>query len=228
MTDCRGTTGTGVVRSLTGALALITMLGSASMADAQTVAVLFNGFSARSGGSGSTGMDQLAERLTDAFGNDPNQPFSASVFEHDEGEEAFELIDGFGERSCLILMGHSMGSSAAMQLARRMVDERPVALLVQLDSAGYLDGPLPESVTKGVNYFQTATGRTEVQGRTWVTGSENYRVEAMYGVSDDRVTHTTIDDARFAFRPREYRAFFRGQRDLHARIEELVEEACLQ
>ena len=230
----RRTTTTRLVRALISALGFLTVLGPASVADAQTVAVLFNGFSARLGGSGSTGMDELEERLTAAFGDNGGRPFSARVFEHDEEQEALAFINGLGRHSCLILIGHSWGGATAIQLASAPTDAvGSVALLVQLDSVGLSDDQLPDRVDRGVNYFQRSTLResgdvTDLPGEDFVTGSDNYRVEAMYGVSDDKVTHTTIDDARFAFRPREYRAIFGGQRDLHARIEELVEDACLQ
>ena len=144
--------------SLISALALITVLGSASVADAQTVAVLFNGLSARLGGPGSTGMDQLEEKLTDAFGNDLSRPFSAEVFEFYEGREALEFINEFNRHSCLILIGHSAGGDAAIQLASDLTgDVGSVALLIQLDSVGLADSHLPDRVERGVNYFQRST-----------------------------------------------------------------------
>ena len=177
-------------------------------------------------------MAQLAAGLTSAFENDPNQPFSAGVFRHNESQSAFEFIEGFDERSCLILIGHSQGASTAMSLAGRMGEgDRTVALLVQFDSAGYLDGPLPNRVTKGVNYFQDAEG-VDFQGRRNVPPaprSENYEVEAVYDLRDDSIiTHTNIDDARFGFDLQEYTTLFGNQEDLHARIKHLIIEGCSQ
>ena len=179
-------------------------------------------------------MDQLKEGLTDAFGDQGNRPFSAQVFEFYQRPQALEFINDFNRRSCLILIGHSYGGAAAIQLASDLTDDvRSVALLVQLDSWGATDDHLPDRVERGVNYFQRSTWResrdlTDLQGETFVNGSDNYRVEATYGVSDDRVTHTNVDDARFGSDPQEYRRDFRAQRDLHARIKDLVEEACPQ
>ena len=223
------------MRSLISTLAVMTLLGLASVAEAQTVAVLFNGASARVGESGGTGMDQLKERLTDAFRGQANRTFSTQVFEFYQTSQAVEFInDDSHRRGCLVLIGHSMGAAAAMQVARDLPDDvDSVALLVQLDSWGADDDHLPDRVERGVNYFQKSTFMesgdvTDLQGLDWVNGSDNYRVEAVYRVCDDKVTHTNIDDGRFGFEAREYRTKFRAQRDLHARIRDLVAEACPQ
>ena len=176
------------MRALISALVLLTGLGGPGKRSRgpQTVVVLFNGFSARLGGT-SSGMDELEERLTAAFGNDGGRSFSARVFEHDEEQEALAFVNEFSRRSCLILIGHSWGGAAAIQLASNPTDAvGSVALLVQLDSVGLSDHQLPDRVERGVNYFQRSTMQesgdvTDLPGEDFVTGSDNYRVEAMYG-----------------------------------------------
>lgn len=168
-----------------------------------------------------TGMDQLAESLNQAFGNS----FNAEVFEQNEDEEALDVISGSANSSCLVLIGHSWGGDTAIETAERVRD-RSVELLVQFDSVGLGDEKLPENVTKGINYFQKRTGRLEFEGENYVDGSDNYKVEAMYAVDDEVVTHTNIDNALFGRRQQEYNSIFNAQNDLHTVVGGPVAEAC--
>lgn len=68
----------------------------------------------------------------------------------------------------IVILGQSLGGNATVELARALHAKRiPVALTVQVDSVGLLDGVIPNNVHAAVNYFQhdplTIWGRSEIR-----------------------------------------------------------------
>ena len=213
-----------MARFLITALALGSLIVPVSTATDRIVTVVFRGW--YTDPSGTAGMDHLAASLSAA--RTDNQPFSIGVFAHSEREQAFDFVRSFTDRSCLIVIGHSWGGDAAMELARQHLVPAgiDIDLLIQLDSVGLEDDRLPEGV-QGVNYFQHDTRlqwRLLIQNS--VDGASDIPVEHAYGVPDNIVTHTTIDDPLFGFTRAHYERYFESQPDLHARISDDVEAAC--
>ncbi len=210
-----------MARSLIVVLALSSLIVPVITSSDRTVIVAFRG--RHTDPPGTAGMDHLAASLSIARIN--NQPFSIRVFGHSERERAFDFVRSFTDRGCLIVLGHSLGGNAATRLAgERLIPAGiDVDLLIQLDSVGLHDHQLPEGV-QGVNYFQHPNWGFLVQES--VEGSRPVPVEQTYGVSDDIVTHTTIDDPLFGFTEAHYERHFGSQPDLHARINDNVEAAC--
>lgn len=191
----------------------------------RTVAVFFRGFGATPGASG---MDALEDALASAFGGRPGRPFSSQVYAYTELQAAFDFIDGFTDVDCLILVGHSFGGDAAVELAASFLGPAgiPVDLLIQLDSVGLGDEVLPPGVAQGFNYYQISTGLFEPQGETFVEGASNFQVETLYGVTNSDITHTTIDCPQFDYSDTAYAALFGSQPDLYARIEDHLAAVC--
>ena len=214
----------GVARFLIVALALGSLIVPVAASSDRMVIVGFRGL--YTDPPGTAGMDHLAASLSAA--RTSNRPFSIRVFDWPEREQAFDFVRSFTDRSCLIVIGHSLGGNAAVRLA----DERlvpagiDVDLLIQLDSVGRHDHKLPDDV-QGVNYFQHDTRlawRLAIQDS--VEGATPVPIEQTYGVSPDIVTHTTIDDPLFGFTRAHYERHFGSQPDLHARIDDDVDTAC--
>lgn len=178
---------------------------------------------------GTAGMDHLAASLSAARTN--NQPFSIRVFAYSEREQAFNYVRTFTDRSCLIVIGHSWGGNAAVRLANEHLVPAgiDVDLLIQLDSVGFNDHELPEGV-QGMNYFQRPLwppGPIEWVEDDVEGAKDNVPIEETYGdVSEDIVTHTTIDDPLFGFTRAHYERYFGSRPDLHARINDDLEAAC--
>ena len=213
-----------MARFLITALALASLIVPVITASDRTVIVVFRGRYADP--PGTAGMDHLAASLSAA--RTDNQPFSIRVFAHSEREQAFDFVRSFTDRGCLIVIGHSLGGNAATRLAgeRLMPAGIGTDLLIQLDSVGWHDQQLPEGV-QGVNYFQRPiwgfpVGLVEES----VEGSRPVPIEQTYGVPNEIVTHTTIDDPLFGFTEAHYERHFGFQPDLHARINDDVEAAC--
>ena len=221
MADYRRMAEAGFLRCLLTALVLPAVSVPVSVADAQTITILFRGLQFPSTDSTSTGMDQLADSLKRSFGDS----FTAEVLYQGERNKALDIISESDDCSCLILIGHSLGGAAAIKLAEEA--SRSVALLVQFDPWwGTGNKKLPKNVTRGINYFQEPT-RLDIGGKI-VHGSKskNYKVEVMYKVDNDKVTHANIDDALFGRQQQEYNSIFNAQDDLHTKVRRLVEEAC--
>jgi hypothetical protein len=192
----------------------------------RTVVVLLRGFNADQGDSG---MDRLAASLEAAFGGNPARPFSSQVYNWNELSAAFAYIAGFSDIGCLVLGGHSLGGSAAIDLVDDSLTPAgiPVDLLVQFDSVSLGTQEIPEEVGLAINYYQESTGFFEPQGERNVVGATNIYVEDFYGVTDSDITHTTIDCPLFAYDEIAYAALFGAQPDLYARVEDQLFALCL-
>lgn len=173
--------------------------------EGRKVVVLFSGFSGSSGGISSdpTGMQKLNDHLQNTFGKDPNQPFSSKEFGHSEQEEALDYIKSFDDVDEIILIGHSFGGDATVELATDYLkpENIKVDLLIQIDSVGAYDDILPSNVKEGINYWQEKTGILESQGEKEVkaenpekTKVHNINIEELLGKDPKDITHTTIDD----------------------------------
>lgn len=209
-------------RWVAGIALALTIVAAAAPASAQRlVAVLFTGFGAIPGGAG---LDELEAALLDRFGGDPARPYSSRVFAYTEESAAFAFVDGFPDLDRLVVIGHSFGADASIELVTDLLAPAgiPVDLLIQLDSVGLGDEVLPAGVALGLNYYQVSTSLFEPQGETFVAGSENFQVEVLYGVSDADITHTTIEEPLFEYSETAYAALFGAQPDLFARIEARV------
>lgn len=167
--------------------ALLAVPGTAHAS--RLVVVLFTGFSAS---GDNTGMQTLNTTLQAQFGGNPAMPFSSMVFGHSEQQAAFNFIDGFNDVCCIVLIGHSLGGDAVIELSADFLAPRRVDLTIQIDSVGVGDEVLPANVDRGINYYQVSTGALEPQGAMNVVGATNINVEVLFG--DDTITHTSIDD----------------------------------
>ena len=73
-------------------IVFLVALMSASNAEAgRCVGVFFRGFNAP---VGTSGMDNLEAHLFAAFGGDPIRPFSTSVFNWTDQQQAFDFVEG--------------------------------------------------------------------------------------------------------------------------------------
>lgn len=99
----------------------------------------------------STGMDILAEKLT-------QRGIKASVASRTSAPSiANELAAAYksGARSPIVLVGHSFGADAAVEIAQQLNAAKvPVALLVTFGPGGSL--PVPANVSSAVNYHMTS------------------------------------------------------------------------
>lgn len=155
------------------------------------VVALFTGFS---GSSGGTGIEDLDSQLQSVFGSDPAVPFSSRVFGYSDQTSAFNFISSFSDTRDLIIIGHSLGGDAVIELTKDYLlpVNKFVDLTIQIDSVGVGDELIPGNVIKAFNYYQISTGLLEPQGATNVVGATNINVESLF--SDNTITHTSIDD----------------------------------
>lgn len=97
----------------------------------------------------SLGMDSLAEKLTD-------RGYSPSVWGWtDAALVASNLIAGHsrGDTSHIVLIGHSLGSNAVVQIAQSLAEKSiPVDLVVTFDIT--IEMSVPRNVGHFVNFFQ--------------------------------------------------------------------------
>ena len=212
--------------ALLAALALAPLSLPASAASGRIVTVVFRGLYPDP--PGTAGMDHLAASLSTARPEDSSRPFSVRVFAYPEIEQAVSFVNGFSDRGCLILIGHSLGGNAAIRLANRLMVD--IDLLIQLDSVGGAALRRPNAVKRGVNYYQQPSRIFEwPRGRTSVTGLTDFPVEDRFQVGRHIITHTTIDDPFFGFTDAHYQANFPSEPDdLYARIGDQVDAACPQ
>jgi hypothetical protein len=121
-------------------------------------------------------------------------PQSSRVFGFFEEESAFDFIQGHNDLGTLVLIGHSFGADAVIELAEDFLlpAHVPIDLTIQIDSVGAGDEELPSNVRHGINYFQISSELLEPQGATFVQGAQNFNTELLF--SDTGITHTSIDD----------------------------------
>ena len=170
--------------------AILSFSAVPAYADNLTI-VLFTGFLASL--DNNPGLNTLNETLMAEFAS---VGVNSQVFEHHEVEDAMDFVNQHLQGSCcLILIGHSFGAAAALELAR---DLSPAGIMVnltiQLDTVdlGVDDQTLPANVLRGINYFQISTFPFEPQGAMHVEGATNINVETLFG--DTSITHTNIDN----------------------------------
>ena len=163
--------------------------------------------------SGPSGIDALANRITNAF---PGHNLTVQVFDSYEGNifnfqevgssQGAAFINQFDDVGAIGLIGYSAGGTSAIRTANSQAP-RPIDLLVQIDSYEPLTGRdiedevLPANVEKGINYYQRRNRYNffapgwdllDLGGARNVSGSENIDVENLF--SDRSITHRTIDN----------------------------------
>jgi predicted alpha/beta-hydrolase family hydrolase len=134
----------------------------------------------------STGMDRLAEKLTQAG-------FSADVYE-------FTLCRLIGNRAIasykeapapIVLIGHSMGGLCAIVISEMAAQENvPISLVIAIDPA-HATGDVPLSVERFINIFLSDS----VLGGGDVVAAPGYRGHyASYDLKENaRVSHINIE-----------------------------------
>mgnify|MGYP005839797367 CR=1 FL=1 len=168
------------------------------------VLVLFTGFT-QDPSSLEVGLNQLNTSLQNQFGNNPNQPFNSSIFEHSQSEEALNYINGFDTIGALGIIGYSLGGNTANQFAKDLPQTQLVNLLVQIDSVGSSDGELSGNVKQAFNYYQSNPSCSDCSFieriqefsvtqlvEQEVEGANNINLEAFF--NDSKITHTTISN----------------------------------
>jgi pimeloyl-ACP methyl ester carboxylesterase len=208
-------------RKLLATLCLICFAPSAVPADGDIVAALFVG-AFTDPADPAAGMNQLNVALNSTdFGE-----FIYSGLVYDDADEQGAIDDILAQDvERLVLIGHSLGGQAVVNVARTLENSGVIVnLTVQLDSFGNDDDLLPANVRQGFNYYQTPIFPDVIGGETNVTAVdpntkvENFKVETLYGVADDQISHTQIDDRQFGYDDPGYAALFGDQPDLHHRI----------
>ena len=152
--------------------------------------VFFNGFGASAGPS--TGLGILNTTLSNS--GIPN--YLGKVFEWTQRQQAADWVNQqAGNRSTLVLIGHSFGGNSALQLASGFLNGITVDLTIQIDPVKNLysgaNDILPANVDVGINYYQP-TGLFDIHGESNVQGATNVDVEVLF--SDPSITHTSIDN----------------------------------
>ncbi len=145
-------------------------------------------------------MDLLNESLATAIPD-----YLGQVFEWDEHQEAFDWVEQHtGDRTTLVLIGHSFGGSSTLQLANDYLKpiNLDVDLTIQIDPVqnfipGARNDVLPTNVDVGFNYYQISTGFFEPQGEDFVQAAININTEVL--LNDTSITHTSIDDDQRLF-----------------------------
>lgn len=103
----------------------------------------------------SVGLDELAAK----FGR---MGITASVYGHaDEGNVAAEAMRDYksGKVRSIILIGHSLGAGAVLQVARDLKEANiPVTLLIALDPVSA--NTVPPNVRRAINYYVSGSGVT--------------------------------------------------------------------
>ena len=190
------------------------ILMSQSVADAASfrlVTVLFSGFSTSSSSSkdNDNGMKELNRKLKDTFGRQKDITFVSEVFDYTETDLASSFIQELkNDFDFLLLIGHSLGGGATMNLAENLLNKDiDIDKVILLDPVPYQDTFIkaPRNVEEVINYYQTATGDFEIQGEKNIfttrganTIVNSIDVESKLGVSDNIITHTNIDtDEKF-------------------------------
>ena len=174
-----------IVALLLGTMCLPAVAGTTQVA-------MFTGFSIIP--DPNSGMSELNSFL--ATSGLPN--YAGLVFEWDDRESARDWIASHTDRDTLILVGHSFGGNATLQLANNLLKPLgiDVDLTVQIDTVENFDGgwntQLPSNVDVGYNYFQHSTGLFEPQGEFVVNGATNIDAEIFF--NDTSITHTSIDN----------------------------------
>ncbi len=159
---------------------------------ATTQVVLFTGF--LSGAGPNTGMGILNSTLSQL-----GLPgYTGMVFEWNNKQGAFDWLQQTGNRTTLVIIGHSFGGNSTLQLANDWL--KPVGitvdLTVQIDPVKNFDSGandvLPTNVDVGYNYWQESTGFFEPQGEDFVAGATNIQAEVFF--NDNSITHNSLDD----------------------------------
>lgn len=187
-------------------------------ASADIVTAHFLGFGSQPTDDPPNGLTELDVSLRQTFGNN----YNGTVYTYQDTQEAINDILS-SDIDSLVLVGHSFGGQAVVNVARNLQSHGIIVdLTVQIDSVGSDDDLLPENVRTGYNYYQQGdliNGETNVNAadpeRTTIS---NFKVESLYGVADNVISHTEIDNARFERTISEYQAIFGAQPDLHQRI----------
>ena len=157
----------------------------------RVVVALFTGFLGSSGDD--IGIEQIHQLLLDE--SSPRVEVMARRFGHTHQQSAVEFVVSNAERSEIVLIGHSFGGDSAIEVAESVSRlSLTVYRLVQIDSVGVRDNILPGNVGHGLNFFQEATELLEPQGERFVQGSTNVRGEVHFGLRDETLTHTNIDN----------------------------------
>jgi pimeloyl-ACP methyl ester carboxylesterase len=101
----------------------------------------------------SVGLDELADKLS-------RIGIAASVYGHAEDDSvAAEAIRDYksGKVRSIILIGHSLGAGAVLQVARDLNEAKiPVTLLIALDPVAA--NSVPANVRRAINYYVSGTG----------------------------------------------------------------------
>jgi hypothetical protein len=160
---------------------------AAQAANQRTVVVLFTGLSGLDNPGG--GMRVLQRRLEARFGG---PQFSSAVFGHTQQSAAFDFIRSFQDLKCLILVGHSFGGDAVIELATDFLSPNGMraALSIQVDAVGIGADVLPTNIDAGLNYFQTTDLQALVVRN--VRGATNINATRLF--NDRSIIHTSIDD----------------------------------
>lgn len=165
---------------------------------------------------GDSGIDVLNDRLQNTFADyywvsQVFDSFEGNIFSFEEigSPQGLAFINQFDEIEALGLIGYSAGGLSAIRIANTLIPRnqalQTVDLLVQIDSFDPLTGEspedevLPNTVVKGINYYQNANNFDilqpdfdlfDLQGAQQVVGSENINAEDLLG--DRSITHLTI------------------------------------
>ncbi|MGY8669254.1 LysM peptidoglycan-binding domain-containing protein [Bradyrhizobium sp. UFLA05-109] len=134
----------------------------------------------------STGMDRLAERLTEAG-------FKADVYEFTICRlVAQRAISAYREQPApIVLMGHSMGGLCSIIFAEMLAEEKiPVSLVITIDPA-HATGNVPLNVERFINIYLSDS----VLGGGDVVAEPGYRGHyASFDLKENkRVTHINIE-----------------------------------
>ena len=125
--------------------------------------------------------------------------YQGEVFSWSDPQGAFDWLQQFeADRSTLVIVGHSFGGNAALQLAGEYLLPAgiDVDLTVQIDSVSNpnpgSNNQLPANVDVGYNYYQNSTSFFEPQGEDFVSGALNFNAELLF--NDNSITHNSLDN----------------------------------
>jgi len=134
----------------------------------------------------SRGLDTLADRLN-------RQGYTARVFPHRSWRTVAQRITAErarGQRHVIVLIGHSLGANAILQLAQELQRSQvPIALVVTYDATN--PRQVPNNVQHVVNFFQhNGIGRP-------VTAMPGFkgRLENIDLTTDRSLTHWNIEES---------------------------------
>jgi pimeloyl-ACP methyl ester carboxylesterase len=123
----------------------------------------------------SVGLDALAGKLT-------RRGIAASVYGHGDVASVADaaIRDYRGGTRSIVLIGHSLGAGAAVEVAQRLQQARvPVTLLISLDPVG--NASVPHNVHRAVNFYVSGTqlaGATNVNV-SGIPGMDHMAVQSM-------------------------------------------------